>query len=102
MRKIDKSILLYSLVCCFELTAFRNDYKSLSEYNANCEKLNTQSSEYLKPLTLVEFRNKIGYSNDLTVIRRKDFESPRDIRHYDYQQTNNLYKKYCVSQVGTL
>lgn len=102
MRKIDKSILLCSLVCCFELTALGNDYKSLNEYSTNCEKLNTQSYEYLKSLTLPEFQNKIGYSNDLTVIRRKDFEYPRDIRNYDYQQTNKLYKKYCESQGGTL
>lgn len=95
-------MLLFGLICGIGLTALGSEYKSLTEYSSNCEKLNAQSSELLKSMTLPEFQNKIGYSNDLTVIRRKDFEYPRDISNYDYVQTNNLYKKYCESQGGTL
>lgn len=101
MYRVNKHMLLFGLICGIGLTAFGSEYKPISEYSSNCEKLNTQSSEYLKSLTLPELQNKIGYSNDLTVIRRKDFEYPRDIRNYDYQQTNNLYKKYCEAQGGT-
>jgi hypothetical protein len=77
--RINKFGLIYGI----ELTALGNDYKPLSEYSSNCEKLNAQSSKYLKSLTLPDFRNQIGYTNDLTVIRRKDFEYPRDISNYE-------------------
>lgn len=102
MRRIDKSILLCALVCGFELTASGNDFKPLNEYSANCEKLTAESFDHLKSLSLAEFRNQIGYSDEQTVIRRKDFDKPKDIDNYDYQQTNNLYKKYCESQGGSL
>jgi hypothetical protein len=56
----------------------------------------------LKALPFETLREQIGYCNDMTIVYRKYFDKPQDIRNYDYQQTNNIYKKYCESQEGIL